>query len=564
MGLRINRPNRDVPKGFLRVTIRVSTWIFAAIFSVLTSGMSEVSAQIKYSQTQTTRKNTSTSGATQNRQAPLPQPLPTATVPKSLSPQQPHTSTARAATTQRPMEQRPIQQKTNTPIKNTAETFHGDSRNEELLGASTSTEAMREASRKIPWNRLSPKARAKVQAVLADKTIYRRLPQQSVYCEPVLYHHFLEHPDVVVAIWEKLGITQVSLKEQRPGVYYLKETVGTTAWVEVVYRTENFCVLYAKGSYTGPFIPKTVNGEAILLLHSVFEQDEDGEPYIVAQLDAFVNIQNFGVDVFAKLFAPMLGKIADGNLEQTLAFVGNVSEVAQSNPDAVKRMALKLETIPKETRDELIAVAYQAAQNSLERYENDLDQSPYGRNLLQAHENHVRSQWNESVREYETAARAEGKPSRSGSASSRPGIAMGESGSAKRGEKLAPRILRQTPQEPVSGAPGTPKRIDVIPRAELDSRTKVPSETEVIPQLAIRRNEHVTETEEMPIVISFESDVPEVIELELHIDEGEIEPPKPFSSPNPKPTAKREEEKRSALSEKSGSREAIFKKPAVR
>ena len=257
-------------------------------------------------------------------------------------------------------------------------------RSERLQEATNSPVAMKEALRTIPWNRLSNSAQEKIKSVLSEKPLYRRLPQQSAYCEPNMYDFLLDHPDVVVAMWEKLGVTQISLKEYgRPGVYQLKESVGSVGIIEVLYKTRNYCIVYSKGSYSGPFLPRAVDGETILILQNIFEQDEDGDPYVVAQLDAFVNVKNFGVDMFAKLFAPMLGRIADGNFEQTIAFIGNVSEAAQSNPEVIKRLALRLESIRKETRDELIQTAYKTAQLAIDRSDDELKNNPYGRHLLE-------------------------------------------------------------------------------------------------------------------------------------------------------------------------------------
>ena len=256
-------------------------------------------------------------------------------------------------------------------------------RNDQLLDATNNPSAMKTALQTIPWNRLPNPAREKVQAVLSNKPLYRRLPQQSAYCEPIMYDFLLNHPDVVVAIWEKLGVTQISLTEHgRAGVYQLRESVGSAGIVEVLYKTHNYCIAYSKGSYTGPYLPKPVEGETVLILQSVFEQDEDGEPYVVTQLDAFVKVNNFGVDMFAKLFAPMLGRIADNNFEQTIAFLGNVSEAAQVNPEVIKRLALRLESVRKDVREEFVQAAYQTAQLAINRSDN-LGNHPYGRHLLE-------------------------------------------------------------------------------------------------------------------------------------------------------------------------------------
>ncbi|MCL2305763.1 MAG: hypothetical protein FWC43_10510 [Planctomycetaceae bacterium] len=256
-------------------------------------------------------------------------------------------------------------------------------RNARLLEATNNQVAMKAALEAIPWNRLSNPTKEKIHSVLSSKPLYRRLPQESTYCEPIMYDFLLDHPDVVVAIWENLGVTQISLKEHgRPGVYQLRETVGSTGIVEVLYKTRDYCIAYSKGSYTGPFLPRPIEGETILILKSVFERDEDGDPYVVTQLDAFVKVNNFGVEVFAKMFAPMLGRIADNNFEQTIAFLGNVSEAAQTNPEVIKRLALRLESIRKDVREEFIQVAYHTAQMAIDRSGDGLN-SPYGQQLVQ-------------------------------------------------------------------------------------------------------------------------------------------------------------------------------------
>ena len=278
-------------------------------------------------------------------------------------------------------QQRQNTQNVKTTQKSETQKLPQGNRNARLLEATNNLSAMKAAQETIPWNRLSNSAKEKIQSVLSSKPLYRRLPQQSAYCEPVMYDFLLMHPDVVVAIWENLGVTQISLKEHgRPGVYQLRETIGSVGVIEVLYKTQNYCIAHSKGAYSSPILHKPVEGEAILILQSVFEQDEEGEPYVVTQLDAFVNVKNFGVDVFAKMFAPVLGRIADSNFEQTIAFLGNVSEAAQTNPEVIKRLALRLEPVRKEVRDEFIQVAYQTAQLAIQRSGDSLD-NPYGRHL---------------------------------------------------------------------------------------------------------------------------------------------------------------------------------------
>ncbi len=195
---------------------------------------------------------------------------------------------------------------------------------------SAGDESRKEAIRRIPWNSLSKDARAKANNVIKNDTLFRCLPEQAVYCKPEVYQYLLLHPDIVVAFWEKMGVTQVSLHEIGPDKYRLKENAGTTAVVEVLYRTPTLTIAYAKGFYRGPLLARPIEGEALLVLKSRFMRDKDEEPLVAVHLNAFITIRNVGAEILAKLLFGVMGKIADANFEQTIGFVGSVSATTTS------------------------------------------------------------------------------------------------------------------------------------------------------------------------------------------------------------------------------------------
>ena len=207
-----------------------------------------------------------------------------------------------------------------------------------------------ETLRRIPWKELSAETRAKLRPVLAEPSIYRRLPDQAIYCHADIYNFLLEHPDTVVAFWEKMGVTQISLREIGKDRYRLKESGGTTATAEVVYRNPYVTIVYAKGTYRGPFLARAIEGETVLFLRSRFAIDEDGDPFVACRLDAFVSIHNPGADLIAKLLSPLVGKIADGNFEQTVGFIGSVSDAIDQNPIGIYRMTSRLPNISDRVR----------------------------------------------------------------------------------------------------------------------------------------------------------------------------------------------------------------------
>ena len=214
--------------------------------------------------------------------------------------------------------------------------------------AQVMTQEMQASLKKLPWDELSSATQAKIKQVAAGSPLFRRFPQQTVYADPEIYTFLLRHPDMVIGFWEHWGATQLSLREVRENHFVLKETTGTTAAIEVLHRTGDLCIVYAKGEYRGPLITKTYPGEVILILRTQLTRDSMNEPMIVCDLDALVQINSLGADVLAKMFFTSLAKIADSNFEVTVYFVSQVSKAASHNAAALKGSAEEVSSIRQE------------------------------------------------------------------------------------------------------------------------------------------------------------------------------------------------------------------------
>jgi len=236
------------------------------------------------------------------------------------------------------------------------QTKRSDKNRETHNTAVVADDSLQDALKRIPWDALSQTAKAKIKPVVTGHSIFRRLPIQTVYTDSEMYQFLVDHPDIVVGFWEQFGITQVSLRELSEDRFIMKETGGTTAVAEILYRNRDLCIVHAKGQYRGTLLARPIDGEVVLLLRSRFFHDEDNEPYVVCQLDSFVRLDNIGADLVAKLLSNVLGKIADGNFEQTVGFVGNVSEAATYNTDKVKDLSTQMKSVRKEVRDEFVVI----------------------------------------------------------------------------------------------------------------------------------------------------------------------------------------------------------------
>lgn len=227
---------------------------------------------------------------------------------------------------------------------------HGAQSADALTQASTSRESAQEALAKIPWKTLSPAAREKLAALAKNPTIYRRLPMAGGYCNPELFDFFLTHPHAVVGLWRQMGYDDVAMAPIGPNVYSVREKTGTVGRAQILYQDDELTLVYCNGKYQGPVVPRSLDGEMFLVLQTRYTEDPTGRPIVVCRLDAFVDLKNPGADLLARTFSGALGKLADSNFEQTLAFIDNVSQTAENNPGALSASIAGLSELSPEAR----------------------------------------------------------------------------------------------------------------------------------------------------------------------------------------------------------------------
>jgi len=231
-------------------------------------------------------------------------------------------------------------------------------------GASTSDAARRDAVQSIPLEKLAPDDRAKVESVLSNVSIFRRLPVKVVDCDPDLYLFLIRHPDVVVNIWEIMKVSQLLVRQIDENQFQLSEPGDTTAQLAFVYRSHDTHVLYGEGTYEGALAARPVKGRGVLVLKCGYVRETNGRYYITSRLDCFMTIAPVGAELFTKTVSPLMGKTADSNFAQTVAFVGSLSRTAETNTRGVQRLASRLTHVPPEVRARFAEVAANVAEKS--------------------------------------------------------------------------------------------------------------------------------------------------------------------------------------------------------
>jgi hypothetical protein len=221
----------------------------------------------------------------------------------------------------------------------------------------TSDSARQDAIRSVPLEKLSPDDRAKVKSVLANVSIFRRLPIRVVDCDPDLYLFLVRHPDVVINIWELMKVSQLQLRQIDDNLFRISEPGDTSGQFEFVYQNHDTHVLYGEGMYQGSLLPRPVKGRGVLVLKCGYVRETDGRYYITSRLDSFVTIEPLGAELIGKTISPLMGRTVDSNFTQTIAFVGSLSRSAELNSRSVQRLAGQLTHVQPDVRQQFAEVA---------------------------------------------------------------------------------------------------------------------------------------------------------------------------------------------------------------
>lgn len=220
-----------------------------------------------------------------------------------------------------------------------------------------------EALQALPLAQMSEPARAKVQSVVSRPTIYRRLPTQVVECDPDLHVFLLRYPEVVVNIWQLMGVTKVRVNRVGPHTFDAVDGSGTVSRAELVAGTPHLHVYYADGTYEGPLFHNSVLGSCVLLVRSRYDL-QDGKPVVTCTMDVFARLDHLGAEILVKTLYPAVAKAVDSNFVESVKFVGQVSQAAEMNGPGMQNVAAQLSNVQPAVRESFsqhVNVVYQRA-----------------------------------------------------------------------------------------------------------------------------------------------------------------------------------------------------------
>ena len=228
-----------------------------------------------------------------------------------------------------------------------------------ITKASTSRADREAAEREMPLASLTPEARQRIQRVLDKPSLYRRMPVSVVECDQQLYRFLVRHPEVVVNIWQLMGITKVTATRVGPYQLDAQDGAGTVTNIELVYGNQDTHLFYCEGKYDGPLFSRPLTGRCVLLLKSGYQEHPDRTCSVSSRMDVFLQIDNLAVDAVTRTLHPLLGKSADLNFIESTKFVERISQTSAENGPGMVRLAGRLDKVDEDVRQEFATITSQ-------------------------------------------------------------------------------------------------------------------------------------------------------------------------------------------------------------
>lgn len=187
-----------------------------------------------------------------------------------------------------------------------------------IAAGSSSRKLRQQAQELVPFEMLNEQTRLSLKPVLEKPSIYRRLPVTGIQADPDYYRFLVRHPEVVVNIWKLMGVTKMEAKRSGPFEIQSNDGAGTISELELVYGDRNTHIFFGTGSYEGSLLRRKLTGSCVLILKTIHDQDPQGQPRAVSQLDVFLKVDNTTVGMIARTLQPIVGPTADHNFTESL------------------------------------------------------------------------------------------------------------------------------------------------------------------------------------------------------------------------------------------------------
>ncbi|MEL7496021.1 MAG: hypothetical protein AAFN77_00320 [Planctomycetota bacterium] len=219
----------------------------------------------------------------------------------------------------------------------------------EATSGSSSRNVRLNAVSNIPFAELNDDAQRRIRQVVTNPSFYRRLPVATIDADPDHFRFLIRKPEVVVSIWQLMGVTQMTTKRIGPYTVDTDDGAGTLSQLELMYGNNDLHVFYGSGSYQGPVLKRKMTGRCVILVRTQSSPKQGGGFDLTNQLDVFLKVDNATAAFVTRTLQPVVGSTADHNFVESLKFIERLNQTTRNNGPGVKGMASRL-SLDEKTR----------------------------------------------------------------------------------------------------------------------------------------------------------------------------------------------------------------------
>jgi hypothetical protein len=203
----------------------------------------------------------------------------------------------------------------------------------------------------VPLDKIGPEHREAVAEVIRDHTLHRKGVPETFPCHPRVYLSLLNEPAITLALWQDLATSPVRLRQVGPNRYEGNDGSGASAVWDFVYRSPKLHVLLADLDYNTPRGNAHLDARIVLIVHSGFYREVNGEHWVQHDVEAFVKVDSKGWKAVARTLRPVVEKLLEDQVREAGWFVSLMGRLVAAYPNWACQAAMSRNEIAADTRE---------------------------------------------------------------------------------------------------------------------------------------------------------------------------------------------------------------------
>ncbi len=211
----------------------------------------------------------------------------------------------------------------------------------------------------VPLDQIAPEHRESVVEVIRDHTFHRQGAPETFPCNPRIYLFLLNEPGITLSLWQDLSTSPVHLQQIGPNRYQGSDGAGAQATWEFVHRSPKLNVLLCNLEYTSPRGAAHFQGRVVLVVHSGYYREANGEHWVQHDVEAYVKVDSKGWKAVARTVRPLIEKLLEDQVREAGWFVSLMGRLVAMYPNWACQVTSKQNDIHLETRQRFRDVVIQ-------------------------------------------------------------------------------------------------------------------------------------------------------------------------------------------------------------